>query len=120
MGQADSAWCEAAVCARRAHDDRELFRILGMRATAAVLGPTPVDDAIRRCHGYRELVEASPVAAALMVNPLASLHAMQGDFELADRFLNEANETLDQLGSLGWVSHHEALVRMLEGRPGHG
>ena len=118
VGQADSAWCEAAVCARRAHDDRELFRILGMRATAAVLGPTPVGDAIRRCHGYRELVEASPVAAALMVNPLASLHAMQGDFELADRFLNEANETLDQLGSLGWVSHHEALVRMLEGRPG--
>ena len=118
VGQADAAWCEAAVCARRAHDDRELFRILGMRATAAVLGPTPVDDAIGRCQEFRELVEASPVAVALMVNPLASLHAMQGDFELADRFLGEANETLDQLGSLGWVSHHEALVRLLEGRPG--
>jgi class 3 adenylate cyclase/tetratricopeptide (TPR) repeat protein len=118
VGRADEAWCEAAECARRAHDDRELFRILGMRATAAVLGPTPVHEAIHRCEQFRELVGASPVAAALMVNPLASLHAMRGEFELADRFLAEANETLDQLGSLGWVSHHEALVRLLERRPG--
>jgi tetratricopeptide (TPR) repeat protein/type II secretory pathway predicted ATPase ExeA len=118
VGRADKDWRAAADCARRAHDERELFRILGMRATAAVLGPTPVDDAIRRCVGFREVVGASPVATALMDNPLASLHAMQGKFELADRFLYEANQTLDQLGSLGWVSHHEALVRMLEGQAG--
>ena len=119
-GEADSAWGGGAACARRAGDDRELFRILGMRATAGVLGPIPVDDAIARCREYRDLVGASPVAAVLMVNPLASLHAMQGEFELADGFLREANETLDQLGSIGWVSHHGALVRMLEGRPGAG
>ena len=118
VGQADTAWCEAAVCARLAGDERELFRILGMRATAAVLGPTPVDEAIAPLRGFRELVGASPVAAALMVNPLASLHAMRGEFELADGFLREADETLDQLGSLGWVSHHGALVRLLEGQPG--
>jgi tetratricopeptide (TPR) repeat protein len=118
VGRADEDWCAAAECARRAHDERELFRILGMRATAAVLGPTHVDDAIRRCAGFREVVGASPVATALMDNPLASLHAMRGEFELADRFLSEANQTLDQLGSLGWVSHHEALVRMLEGQAG--
>ena len=82
-------------------DERELFAILGWRATAAVLGPTPVDDAIRRCEAFRELVGASPVAVALEVNPLASLHAMQGDFELAERSCSEANETLHQLGSLG-------------------
>jgi tetratricopeptide (TPR) repeat protein len=116
-GRADTAWCEAAVRARRANDDRELFRILGMRATAAVLGPTPVDEAIRRCEGFRELVGARPVAAVLMLNPLASLHAMRGEFEVADRYLSEANETLDQLGSMGWVSHHEALVRLIEGQP---
>ena len=116
-GEADSAWGEGAACARRAGDDRELFRILGMRATASVLGPIPVEDAIQRCREYRDLVGASPVAAVLMLNPLASLHAMQGEFELADGLLSEANETLDQLGSMGWVSHHEALVRMLEGRP---
>jgi class 3 adenylate cyclase/tetratricopeptide (TPR) repeat protein len=116
-GDADRSWGEGAACARRAGDDRELFRILGMRATASVLGPIPVDDAIRRCREYRDLVGASPVAAVLMLNPLASLHAMQGEFELADELLVEANETLDQLGSMGWVSHHEALVRLLEGEP---
>jgi tetratricopeptide (TPR) repeat protein len=118
VGQADTASCEAAVCARRAGDDHELFRILGLRATAAVLGPTPVDEAIRRCEGFRALAGASPVATVLMLNPLASLHAMRGEFELADHFVSEANETLDKLGSLGWVSHHEALVRLLEGQPG--
>jgi ATP/maltotriose-dependent transcriptional regulator MalT len=52
-----------------------------------------------------------------MVNPLASLHAMRGEFALADGFLRQANETLHQLGSQGWVSHHEALVRLLAGEP---
>jgi class 3 adenylate cyclase/tetratricopeptide (TPR) repeat protein len=117
VGRADAAWGEAADCARRAGDERELFGILGRRATAAVLGPTPVDEAIRRCEEFRGVVAASPVAAALMSNPLASLHAMRGEFDLADRFLREANETLDQLGSQGWVSHHEALVRLLAGQP---
>src|SRR4029453_6107394 len=52
------------------------------------------------------------------VNPLATLHAMRGEFELADGFLDEANEVLDQLGRMGWVSHHEALGRLVGGRPG--
>ena len=52
---------EAAACARRAGDERELFQIVGWRATAAVLGPTPVKAAIRRCEAFRELVAASPV-----------------------------------------------------------
>jgi class 3 adenylate cyclase/tetratricopeptide (TPR) repeat protein len=115
--QADAAWAQAADCARRAGGERELFGILGWRATAAVLGPTPVVDAIRRCEEFRDLVAASPVAVALMVNPLASLHAMRGEFGLAERFVDEANATLHQLGSAGWVSHHEALVRLLAGQP---
>ncbi len=115
--RADEAWEHAGACARRDGDEAELFLILGRRATAAVLGTTPVDDAIRRCEAFRERVAASPVAVALMVNPLASLHAMRGEFEIADALVREANETLHQLGSLGWVSHHEALVRLLAGRP---
>jgi class 3 adenylate cyclase/tetratricopeptide (TPR) repeat protein len=115
--RADEAWEQAGDCARRDGDEAELFLILGRRATAAVLGSTPVDEAIRRCEEFRERVAASPVAVALMVNPLASLHAMRGEFDVADALVREANETLHQLGSLGWVSHHEALVRLLSGRP---
>jgi class 3 adenylate cyclase/tetratricopeptide (TPR) repeat protein len=115
--RADEAWERAGECARRDGDEAEVFVALGRRATAAVLGTTPVDEAIARCEAFRERVAASPVAVALMVNPLASLHAMRGEFDAADALVREANETLHQLGSLGWVSHHEALVRLLEGRP---
>ena len=115
---ADDAWREAARCAQRAGDERALFGIIGERATAAVLGPTPVDEAIRCCEEFRDIVSASPVAVAWTLNPLASLHAMRGEFELAEGLLQLANETLDELGSLGAsVSHHEALVRLLAGEP---
>src|SRR5262249_61569963 len=49
--------------------------------------------------------------------PLASRAGMRGEFDVADVLVREANATLHQLGSLGWVSHHEALVRLLSGRP---
>jgi tetratricopeptide (TPR) repeat protein len=114
VGDADAAWSEAAEHA----DERELAWIIGWRATAAVLGPTPVDEAIRRCEAFLEDVAPSPVAVAQVVNPLASLHAMRGELEIAERLLAQANETLRELGSLdASVSHHEALVRLLAGQP---
>jgi tetratricopeptide (TPR) repeat protein len=115
---ADAAWEQAAACAERASDERELFWALGCRAMAAVWGPTPVPEAIRRCEGFRERVQASPVAVASIDNPLATLHAMNGDFDLAERHLAAARRMREQLGSLGWaVSHFEAMVRMLTGQP---
>ena len=116
--RADAAWAEAADFARREGDERELFAIIGWRATAAVFGPTPVDDAIDRCEAFRHVVRASPVAVAWTVNALASLHAMRGEVDLAERLLQEANETIHQLGSLhSSVSHIEALVRLQAGEP---
>ncbi len=118
VDRADVAWGEAAACARRAGDERELFAILGWRATAAVFGPTPVGEAIRRCEELRDLVSASPVALAWAVNALALLHAMSGDFGPAEQLLEQANETIHQLGSLhSSVSHIEALVRLLADEP---
>ena len=118
VDRADAAWGEAAACARRAGDERELFAILGWRATAAVFGPTPVGEAIRRCEELRDLVGASPVALAWAVNALALLYAMSGDFGPAEQLLEQANETIHQLGSLhSSVSHIEALVRLLADEP---
>jgi tetratricopeptide (TPR) repeat protein len=116
--RADDAWREAAECARRAGDERELFVVVGWRATAAVLGPAHVDGAIRRCEEFRELTASSPVAVMCVLNPLAQLHAMRGDFELAERLLDEANETRRELGNLtSMASHHEASIRMRAGQP---
>jgi ATP/maltotriose-dependent transcriptional regulator MalT len=115
---ADDAWRRAAGLARRARDERELFDVLGWRASAAVFGPTPVPEAIRRCTEIRETVRPSAVAVAVALHPLATLHAMSGDFEQARRLLGEANEILRELGGMqSAVSHHEALVELLAGHP---
>jgi tetratricopeptide (TPR) repeat protein len=118
LERADEAWQRAAVHARRAGDARELFDILGWRASAAVLGPTPVADAILRCDQIREYVRHSPVAVALTLHPLGLLHAMTGDFELAHELIREGNESLGELGRMeSAVSHHEAIVELMAGRP---
>jgi tetratricopeptide (TPR) repeat protein len=116
--RADEAWVRAAECARRSGDERDVFDVLGWRATAAVLGPAPVDAAIARCEEFRRVVGASPVATMWMLNPLALLHAMAGDFALAEQLLREADETMRELGDPDYsVSHMAADVRMLAGRP---
>ena len=115
---ADAAWREAANRARHAGDQHELFEVVGWRALAAGLGPTQVDEAIRRCEGFGELVRASPFATASALNPLALLHAMKGDFEVAERLLDQASGILRELGGLyAGVSHLEAWVRLLAGQP---
>ena len=92
--------------------------MIGWRAMAAAMGPTPVDTAIHRCEAFRELVGASPIATASTLNPLALLHAMRGDLATAEALLDEASAILREIGGLGSsVSHLEALVRMLAGRP---
>jgi tetratricopeptide (TPR) repeat protein len=109
---------DAAEHARRAGDDRELFEILGWQASAAVFGPTPVTDAIARCLELRREVAGSPLAVALTLHPLAALHAMTGDFDQARELIAEGNAILGELGRLeSAVSHHEALVELLAGRP---
>ena len=115
VATADAAWEQAL---RSAGGRRERFEVVGWRALAAVLGPTPVDEAIRRCDGFRAQVAASPIALASTLNPLALLHAMRGALDQADRLLAEAGELLAELGGLGpSVSHLEASVRLLAGRP---
>jgi class 3 adenylate cyclase/tetratricopeptide (TPR) repeat protein len=118
VAQADEAWGEASECAERAGDELERFAILGWRATAAVFGPMPADEGIRRCERLRVLVGTSPVAVAWVANALAPLHAMRGELETAERLVEEANATIHQLAGLhSSVSHIEATVRMLAGQP---
>jgi class 3 adenylate cyclase/tetratricopeptide (TPR) repeat protein len=117
VNDADAAWERAAQHAQRTGDGREHYLALAWRATASVFGPAPVDEAIARCEAFRSAVADSPASIAMMVNPLASLHAMRGDFDLAERYLVEANEILNRLGTLSAsVSHHEMFVWRLAGR----
>jgi len=95
-----------------------VFELLAWRASAALFGPTPVPEAIRRCEEIREQVAASPVAEARTLQPLAALHAMAGEFEEARRLVAEGDEILGELVDLqSAVSQQEALVEMLAGEP---
>ena len=112
---ADDAFRRAAQSATR---DRERFEVVGWRALAAVMGPTPVDEAIARCEQLREQVLSSPLALASTLNPLALLHAMKGELETAERLLEDAGAILrERDGLTSGVSHLAASVRLLSGRP---
>ena len=116
---ADEAWRRGAEHAARAGEKRELFEILDWRASAAVVGPTPVEDAIELCLDIRNQVRSSPVAVAETLHPLAALHAMRGEFDAARSLIGEGNAILEELGGIysAAMSHHEAFVEMLAGRP---
>jgi len=116
---ADEAWRRGAEHAARAGEKRELFEILDWRASAAVVGPTPVEEAIEICLDIRNQVRSSPVAVAETLHPLAALHAMRGEFDAARTLIGEGNAILDELGGIysAAMSHHEAFVEMLAGRP---
>jgi DNA-binding SARP family transcriptional activator len=115
---ADAAWERAVACAGQAGARREQFEFIGWRALMAALGPIPAHEAIPRCRAFGEVVADSPLATASVLNPLALLHATQGDFETADRLLGEAGAILRELGGrTAGVSHLEAAVRLLAGQP---
>jgi len=106
--RADAYWERALVHA----DRRQRLAVLGWRAVAAVLGPTPVREAIARCEGFRGEI------GAWAINPLATLHAIKGDFELAERYVREAAELLSEHNNLNaHVNHLAAHVYLLKGEP---
>jgi class 3 adenylate cyclase/tetratricopeptide (TPR) repeat protein len=117
--KADQAWQRGAEHAVRAGDKREVFEILLWRASAAVVGPMSVDEAIELCLQIREEVRSSPVAMAETLHPLAALYAMRGEFDVAHALVNEGNAVIEELGRMysAGLSHHEAFVEMLAGEP---
>ena len=88
-------------------------------ASSALAGPTPVPDAIARCEGIRAQLRDHSRAQAMMLHPLAGLHAMRGEIEVARQLIAESNATLADLGVTMHtaVSHHEAYVALVAGDP---
>jgi class 3 adenylate cyclase/tetratricopeptide (TPR) repeat protein len=118
VAAADDCWRRAAVHADRGGAERELFDILDWRVSAALYGPTPVDEAIERCASIGERVRRSPVAYAETLYPLAALHAMRGEIEVGRSLLADGPE-LDEpsrVYSIG-LAQPEALLELLAGRP---
>ena len=116
-GEAERAWRRAADEALQAGDERMLSDAVGWEASSMALGPTPVDAAIVRCQEIRAILSGDPWAEALALEPLASLHAMRGEFAIAFELLEESSAALAGFGPTvdAAVSHPEAFVAMVAG-----
>jgi class 3 adenylate cyclase/tetratricopeptide (TPR) repeat protein len=84
--------------ARRAGDPREEATIVSLLAQALYYGPTPAQEAIRRCEDFLEQAVDDRSVLAAMDSTLAGLRAMQGDFAEARRLWTEAEATYEDLG----------------------
>jgi DNA-binding SARP family transcriptional activator len=116
---AEDAWQHAAEYARRAHDRRQLTEILGWLASAALWGPTPAPEGIRRCADYLDEIGNHPSGQAVILLHMAGLYAMQDDVETAHATLNRAKTLLDTLGPTmtAAIIQPAAFVAMLSGDP---
>jgi predicted ATPase len=116
-GAAEYAWQRAAECARTLEDRRQLADILAWLASAALWGPTPASDGIKRCQEYLGEIGNHPIGKAEILLHLAGLYAMQDDFTMAYATLNDAKDLLDTLGPTmtAAIIQPAALIAMLAG-----
>jgi DNA-binding SARP family transcriptional activator len=116
-GAAEEAWRRAAVHARRAGDERQLTEILGWLASAALWGPTPAPEGIRRCERYLEEVGSHQTGEAVILNHLAGLYAMQERIAEARQVLGRGLAAFEELGvtMTSSVTHPASFVAMLAG-----
>ena len=116
-GAAEEAWRRAAVHARRAGDERQLTEVLGWLASAALWGPTPAPEGIRRCERYLEEVGSHQTGEAVVLNHLAGLYAMQERIAEARQVLGRGLAAFEELGvtMTSSVTHPASFVAMLAG-----
>jgi len=118
-GAAEYAWQRAAEYARRLNDRRQLADILAWLASAALWGPTPAQEGIRRCQDYLDEIGNHPFGKAVILNHLAGLYAMQDDLVAAQETLSSAKRLLDTLGPTmtAAITQPAAFVAMLADDP---
>ena len=117
---AEDAWQRAAEYARRVNDRRQLAEILGWLASAALWGPTPAPEGIRRCEDYLDEIGNHPTGQAIILLHMSGLYAMQDNVATAHATLNRAKTLLDTLGPTmtAALTQPAAFIAMLAGDPG--
>ena len=118
-GPAENAWLRAADYARKVNDRRQLADIFSWLASAALWGPTPAPEGIRRCEDYLDEIGNHPQGKAEILLNLAGLLAMQDDFAAAQATLDSAKSLLETLGPTmtATMLQPAALIAMLAGDP---
>ena len=98
FGDAAEASRHASDHAKRAGDVRQERRAIATYAAAAALGPTLVDEAIARCEAAIELTAGDRQSEGIVLSVLASLYAMQGEFDHARSLAARGRILFEELG----------------------
>jgi len=104
--------------ARRAGDVRQERRATTAYAGATSLGPTNVDDAIRRCEECLASTAGDRQSEGNLLAVLGGLYAMQGEFDHARQLISRARALLDELGlgtEAAWVGIEAWRTEMFAG-----
>jgi tetratricopeptide (TPR) repeat protein len=114
---AEAAWERAAGHARRLGDAHRLSDIVRWIPSAALWGPSPAEEGIRRCELLLlEQLGRSRQARAEAQGALAGLYAMTGRFERAAELVQESDAIFDEVGfTLHATPEWSAFVAMLAG-----
>jgi class 3 adenylate cyclase/tetratricopeptide (TPR) repeat protein len=118
-GDAEKDWLIAVEHADRAGDEQGRADALSWLASSVFEGPTPAHEGIARCEGIRRDLRGNRRAEAFVLQPLAGLWAMRGEFGRARELLAESNAMMAELGVTMYtaVPYHEAFVALLAGDP---
>jgi class 3 adenylate cyclase/tetratricopeptide (TPR) repeat protein len=98
FGDAAEASRHAIEHAKLAGDVRQERRATATYAAAAALGPTLVDEAIDRCEAALELTAGDRHSEGIVLSVLASLYAMQGEFDHARGLAARGRTVFEELG----------------------
>jgi DNA-binding SARP family transcriptional activator len=117
-GSAEAAARRAVEYARRARDNRTEAHGIGLLAGCALLGPTPVYEALR---AWEEILYEPPAQRRVLATAcraLAGLNAMIGRFDEAREYCRRDKEILSELGlrlSAAGAAEVYGLVEQLAG-----
>jgi predicted ATPase len=106
--------------AQRANDKRGRSFLLAALARAALLGPMPVDAALRRCEEIRAQAGDDRVLAAVVLPPTGGLHALSGNFERARSLCGRARASFEEFGlraALAALPLYSGPIELLAGDP---
>ena len=98
FGEAAIASRHAIEHAKEAGDIRQERRATATYAAAAALGPTLVDEAIERCEAAIELTAGDRQSEGIVLSVLATLYAMQGEFDHARELAARGRTVFEELG----------------------
>ena len=104
MARMEAALERALEHAERAGEEQETLFILDGLARAALAGPVPVEEAVRRCDAIRVRAGGSRVLEAVVAAIEAYLMAMRGRFDEARARCGEATAILEELGQVVYLA----------------